>query len=536
MKKLIISSLILCFSLWIILAQDSDQEVISWLYSNWLTKYSSTMEFRPYDSITRGEAAKFMVEYAKLQNLTKTRRSSECIFSDTNAYDKSLVPYITEACEYWLFKWFNGKYIPTNLITKGEAIAVVIRSKYGIQDESNFPRYKEYYSIGQQNKLDLWPISLFDQSISRIILGYWIKQNHNQQIIKNSDKYDIYVCNMNNERLSQPLTEKLVESSIEYDASKIYWFGESVYIAKGDKPNPNSCNIFWIYQCTTNGWSLENKWQMTQYLPSNSSKYLWSNSYVIGSIVYTERNSTQDYPNNRSCNKSEEIKNKELDCSGKLWTIKKNNKCICPSGMERNDVHQCDYIYDRRVTDSWPDNNLIMNNISAILDSQDQVNKIKNYRIVFELKNSWSVEMILSPKITISCKINDSNNQWWWWQLLSMEEWVTSIKPNGLIKIYSQSIIVWSSEYSQSEDALILLNQSKCIINVPRNYIHMHFDSMRKSYSKNLWYEYFDWSIRWYLNSSPKLPWYDKNGDIYMQRYYETNYVDNTWEWTILGQ
>lgn len=178
MKKLLISSLVLCFSLWLVIAQDSNQDIVSRLHSKGLTKYSSANDFRPYDSITRGEAAKFMVEYAKIQNLAKIKTSSECIFSDTNSYDVSLAPYITEACEYWLFKWFNGNYMPTNLITKGEAITVTIRSIFWIQNEQGSPRYTEYYNKWNNLNLTLWNINSFELPINRITLGLWLKESY----------------------------------------------------------------------------------------------------------------------------------------------------------------------------------------------------------------------------------------------------------------------------------------------------------------------------------------------------------------------
>ena len=177
MKKLLITALVWCTSLWLTFAQDSNQDVVSWLYSNWLTKYSSASSFRPYDSITRGEAAKFMVEYAQMQQMPKVKSAQECQFSDIANYDSTLRPYIVQACEYGIFKWSNGRYFPNNNITKGEAIAVVMRTRYGMQIEQGIdPWYSMYYNKAETLKLTLWNINWFNNIINRVDIGRWLKE------------------------------------------------------------------------------------------------------------------------------------------------------------------------------------------------------------------------------------------------------------------------------------------------------------------------------------------------------------------------
>jgi len=175
MKKLLIATLVWCTSLWLTFAQDSNQDVVSWLYSNWLTKYSSASSFRPYDSITRGEAAKFMVEYAQMQKMTKVKSAQECQFSDIANYDSTLRPYIIQACEYGIFKWSNGRYFPNNNITKWEAIAVVMRTRYGALDENIYPWYLPYYNKAKNINLSLWNIGIFNNVVNRIDIGGRLK-------------------------------------------------------------------------------------------------------------------------------------------------------------------------------------------------------------------------------------------------------------------------------------------------------------------------------------------------------------------------
>lgn len=84
--------------------QDAEFEtdVLPWMYENGLTKYDNILEFRGEDSITRGEAAKFVNQYAELLGLTQYY--SPCEFSDIVGYDNTLVPHIYEACGYGLLK------------------------------------------------------------------------------------------------------------------------------------------------------------------------------------------------------------------------------------------------------------------------------------------------------------------------------------------------------------------------------------------------------------------------------------------------
>ena len=76
--------------------------VFPWLKASGLTSYTQENEFRAEDRITRGEAAKFVVAYARSIGLEKDTQN--CAFSDTRNYDTSLAPYTIEACEYGLFR------------------------------------------------------------------------------------------------------------------------------------------------------------------------------------------------------------------------------------------------------------------------------------------------------------------------------------------------------------------------------------------------------------------------------------------------
>jgi len=122
--------------------------VLDWMHTEGLTRYSQVNDFRPNDSITRGEAAKFVNQYAQLEGLTKS--FTECNFSDIAGYDSTLVPHIGEACAYGLLKGSNGRYMPNNNITEAQAITIVVRSLYGFLDETGTYWRQPYYEAGKE--------------------------------------------------------------------------------------------------------------------------------------------------------------------------------------------------------------------------------------------------------------------------------------------------------------------------------------------------------------------------------------------------
>lgn len=144
---------------------------LSWMNKNNITKYNTEVWFRPTDSLTREQAAKFFVEYynQKLapketdinvstgnednllflltdQYLNKDLSNlSNCTFSDIIKADNSLVSYIQKSCELWLMKWTNWNFDPKSKITKAQVLAVIWRMYYWQLDENVNPWWKNYY-------------------------------------------------------------------------------------------------------------------------------------------------------------------------------------------------------------------------------------------------------------------------------------------------------------------------------------------------------------------------------------------------------
>ena len=148
--------------------------VFPWLKSSGLTSYTQESDFRADDRITRGEAAKFVVAYARSIGLEKDTKN--CAFSDTRNYDATLAPYTIEACEYGLFRGANGRFDPHSSITEAQALVVVTRTIYGMRDETGSTWYAEYRSLAKDlGILDGYKTTeLDDYDITRAQLGTWL--------------------------------------------------------------------------------------------------------------------------------------------------------------------------------------------------------------------------------------------------------------------------------------------------------------------------------------------------------------------------
>jgi S-layer homology domain len=77
--------------------------------------------------LRRNEAAKMFVEFAKnvLCREAKTTYTSQ--YTDITNADSTLVPYIKQAYEFGILKGNNGLFRPTDVITKKEFVAALIR-------------------------------------------------------------------------------------------------------------------------------------------------------------------------------------------------------------------------------------------------------------------------------------------------------------------------------------------------------------------------------------------------------------------------
>lgn len=105
------------------------------LYSYGLTTWKGTQDYRPYNYLTRAEAAKFMVEFADNVLCRTTTRTYDNNFSDIGAIDSSLIPFIQKAYEYNIFNGdhtdatsdISTTFRPSDRINNDELTAIMIR-------------------------------------------------------------------------------------------------------------------------------------------------------------------------------------------------------------------------------------------------------------------------------------------------------------------------------------------------------------------------------------------------------------------------
>lgn len=132
--------------------------IVCWLYSNKQTIFDNVPEFNYNRIVTREEASKMIGRFVKnILNKEPIRKKSDkkCNFIDLNQSNSYLVDSIKESCLYGVFNGTSSnKFLPKQNLTQAHAIATVLRSAYGYQDElwSN-PWFKPYVTLIQDNNV-----------------------------------------------------------------------------------------------------------------------------------------------------------------------------------------------------------------------------------------------------------------------------------------------------------------------------------------------------------------------------------------------
>lgn len=132
---------------WLSYAQQTQQDVVDWMYENEYTIYNTIDQYGWNQQVTRGQVSKFMLRFAEWQGKAKVKTPDECQFNDLEWYDYTLVPTIIAACEYGIVKWFNWNYMPNNAVTEAEIVTMLVRILMGNHDETTSPRWYWYDNV-----------------------------------------------------------------------------------------------------------------------------------------------------------------------------------------------------------------------------------------------------------------------------------------------------------------------------------------------------------------------------------------------------
>jgi len=128
-------------------AQDAEFiEAHRWMAEKNMTRFSTIEEYRPYDLVTREQAAKFYATFSKEILFTVLDMWKYCSFDDLDQADATLKNSILESCLLNLFQWSAWRFYPQKMLTKAQALAVFVRAIDWYRNESWSVRWEEYYN------------------------------------------------------------------------------------------------------------------------------------------------------------------------------------------------------------------------------------------------------------------------------------------------------------------------------------------------------------------------------------------------------
>lgn len=156
--------------------EDEFTNALAWMYANGLTMYDNKEEFRPKDFLTREEASKIIWQAYSVLWYKDLEKNQSCVFSDEDMFNETLSEHIKNVCKRWLFKWSDGKFMPQNILTKAQSMAVLVRMFEGkMSYELQTPWWAQYYEKGKL----MWltnsdNINEFDHNLSRYEIALMI--------------------------------------------------------------------------------------------------------------------------------------------------------------------------------------------------------------------------------------------------------------------------------------------------------------------------------------------------------------------------
>lgn len=156
-------------------------QALAWMHANGLTQYNTAETYRPADRLTREEAAKIIGEAYRKLGYPTTTKNENCTFSDADWFDPTLVTNIQDVCKRWLFQGSQWQFLPTESMTKGQSLAVLIRMLEGKKSDESMAIWWEKYhqkwvTIGLTTDIN---VNNFENPITREEIAIFIYRTRN---------------------------------------------------------------------------------------------------------------------------------------------------------------------------------------------------------------------------------------------------------------------------------------------------------------------------------------------------------------------
>ena len=174
-------------------------EAINWMRDHWLTAAKDTTSYSPFEFLTREQAAKMFLQFAKALNYTTPlEENPSCNFTDLKNANPDLISSIQWVCGLWLMQWSNWKFSPNTVMTKSQFVAMLIRLyEWKRLDENTNPWWANYFiKAGELWILDKSDIASFEGSLTRyeaalLFYRFQLKQTINEWLNTENLKNEI---------------------------------------------------------------------------------------------------------------------------------------------------------------------------------------------------------------------------------------------------------------------------------------------------------------------------------------------------------
>lgn len=125
------------------------KDSVTRMYAIWLTSKFNIEDFKPNEYLTREQASKFFVEFAKKVKWKTNEKVKKVFFKDTKMADPTLKSYIIESNQMWIINWSKWNFMPFDNLKKSQALAMLIRIIYWSVNENRNPWYIWYQELAK---------------------------------------------------------------------------------------------------------------------------------------------------------------------------------------------------------------------------------------------------------------------------------------------------------------------------------------------------------------------------------------------------